>query len=62
MAKKGPGKSHRKGSYLIQLSEKFPNKSSAVKWFEAIRWPEGRVCGRCGSAEIKDAPNQKPMP
>jgi len=59
---KAPGKSHRTGITLLQLTEMFPDESSAVKWFEAIRWPDGRHCGHCGSVETKEVPNAKPMP
>ena len=59
---KAPGKSHRKGILLIELSEMFPDETSAVKWFEKIRWPNSRCCGHCGSVETREAPNAKPMP
>ena len=59
---KAPGKSHRKGISLIELTEMFPNEESAVKWFEAVRWPEGRHCGHCGSVETREVPSAKPMP
>ena len=59
---KAPGKSHREGISLIELSEMFPDEASAVTWFEAIQWPEGRHCPRCGSTETKEVPNAKPMP
>ena len=62
MTKKAPGKSHREGISLIELTEMFPDEASAVRWFEAIRWPEERHCGHCGSTETKDVPNAKPMP
>ena len=38
--KKAPGKSHRKGIILLQLSELFPDEKSAVEWFEMVRWPD----------------------
>ena len=62
MTKKAPGKSHREGISLIELTEMFPDEVSAVKWFEAIRWPDGRHCGHCGSIETSEVPNAKPMP
>ena len=33
----------------MQLNELFPDEDTAVKWFEAIYWPEKRCCGHCGS-------------
>ena len=62
MAKKAPGKSHREGISVMQLAEMFPDEASAVKWFEAIQWPNGRHCGHCGSTETSKVPNAKPMP
>ena len=62
MTKKAPGKSHREGISLIELTEMFPNEASAVRWFEAIHWPEERHCGHCGSTETTPVPNAKPMP
>ena len=59
---KAPGKAHRVGISLMELTEMFPDEESAVKWFEGIYWPEGRKCGHCGSENTKDVPNQKPMP
>ena len=62
MTKKAPGKSHREGISIIELTEMFPDEASAVRWFEAIRWPDERHCGHCGSTETKEVPNAKPMP
>ena len=59
---KAPGKSYRKGISLIQLTQMFPGEESAVKWFESIYWPTGRVCGHCKSDNTKPVPSQKPMP
>ena len=58
----GPGKSHRKGVSLIELQDMFPDEKSAVKWFEAILWPEGRCCGHCGAMNTKKVKSGKPMP
>ena len=59
---KAPGKSHREGISLIELTEMFPDEASAVRWWESVRWPSGRFCGHCGSTETKEVPNAKPMP
>ena len=60
---KAPGKAHRKGISLMELTEMFPDEASAVAWFEAIRWPNGeRHCGKCGSVKTREIPNGKPMP
>ena len=33
MGKKGPGKAHREGISIIELSGMFPDEASAVAWF-----------------------------
>ena len=62
MAQKAPGRAHREGISLMELTDMFPNEESAVKWFVGIRWTDGRHCGHCGSVETKEVPNAKPMP
>ena len=56
------GKDYRKGISLIQLFDMFPDEQAARDWFEAARWQNGRVCGKCGSAETREVKNAKPMP
>ena len=56
------GKSFRNGIGIIELLELFPDEPTAQAWFESIRWPEGRVCARCGSERTREVPNAKPMP
>ena len=62
MTRKAPGKSHRTGISIIELTEMFPDEASAVRWFEEIVWPDGRHCPHCGSWDTKETPNAKPMP
>ena len=62
MAQKAPGKAHREGISLMELTDMFPNEASAIAWFEGVRWTDGRHCGHCGSVETKEVPNAKPMP
>ena len=57
-----PGKSHREGISIMELSDMFPDELAAVAWFEAIRWANGRFCGHCGSTETSEVLNAKPMP
>ena len=47
--KKAPGKAYRKGIGMVELFEMFPDDSTAEKWIESIRWPDGRTCPDCGS-------------
>ena len=57
-----PGKSSRKGIGILELLDMFPDEESAVKWFEEVRWPDGRPCPHCGSTNTKPKPGGKPMP
>ena len=59
---KALGRSSRKGIGIEELFDLFPNEESAIKWFEAIRWPSGRHCPHCGSTDTKIKPSGKPQP
>ena len=56
------GKHYRNSITLIELMDLFPDEETAVKWFEAIVWPNGPVCGHCGSESVSAVKNRKPMP
>ena len=62
MAKKAPGRAHRKGLTVIELFKIFPDDAAAESWFEAQRWPEGRFCPDCGSTRTVPVPSRQPMP
>lgn len=62
MAQKAPGKAHRDGISLIELTEMFPDEAAATEWFEALIWPNGRHCPRCGSAETTEASATSGLP
>lgn len=63
MAGTGPGKSHREGISLFQLTEMFPDEASAANWFESLVWPNGeRCCPRCGSLETRVASATSGLP
>ncbi len=62
MAQKAPGRSHREGISLVELTEMFPDEASAAAWFETVRWPDGRSCPHCGGTETAAVPNAKPAP
>ncbi len=48
-----PGKHYRKGISITEFFKMFPDDKTAEKWFESIRWPDGRIkCGHCGSEHI----------
>ena len=61
MAKKAPGKSHRKGISLMELADRFPTEEAAREWFEGIVWGGERCCGHCGSVRTREA-SHKTMP
>ncbi len=61
MAHKSPGKSDREGITLVQLCDMFPDEESALEWFEARVWPDGRYCPKCGSVRTHEA-GHKDMP
>lgn len=55
MAHNAPGKHHRKGISLLELSELFPDEAAARTWFEKLVWPNGRYCPKCGSTRTHEA-------
>ena len=62
MTQKAPGKSHRKGISLPELSRMFPDDAAAEKWFAEQRWPEGPYCPYCGSTNVQSGTKHKTMP
>ena len=62
MARRAPGKAHREGITLAQLTRLFPNEEAATEWFESVVWKRERCCGHCGCLNTKPVPNAKPMP
>ena len=52
---KAPGKAFREGVSLIDLMDMFPDEDAARQWFEAVVWPTGRCCGKCGSVKTREA-------
>ena len=60
---KGPGKAERDGISIMELAGKFPDETTAVKWFEAQIWPDGeRCCGHCGGLNTAVVKKGKPQP
>ena len=62
MMQKAPGKSHRQGITLMELSDMFPNEQTAVEWFETVVWGDERSCGHCDSTDTYAVRSGKPMP
>ena len=62
MAHKAPGKYHRKGLTLVELSRMFPDDATAERWFAEQRWAEGPHCPYCGSTNVQSGAKHKTMP
>jgi len=62
MAHLAPGKYYREGISIMQLTDMFPNEESATKWFESVRWPNGRVCPHCGHEHTHVASASSSLP
>ena len=62
MTHKAPGKFHRKGLTLVELSRMFPDDATAERWFADQRWPEGLHCPYCGSTNVQSGAKHKTMP
>ena len=58
---KAPGKSHRNGMTLIQLSNKYSTENAARQWFEKQQWPNGPHCPYCGSTNVQSNIKHKTM-
>ncbi len=46
----------------FQFFAKFPDEESARKFFEHRRWGAEPVCGHCGSVDVVECKDHKPMP
>ena len=46
----------------FEFFQKFPNEEAARKFFETRRWGDEPVCGHCGSVDVVEVKNHKPMP
>ena len=62
MAKSGPGRHHRKGITLLEITSMFPDNKTAEAWFVQTRWPNGVACPHCGSVDIQEVESRKPQP
>ena len=47
---------------IAAFIEQFPDEDAARRWLEDVRWPEGRVCGHCGSPQTSTVGPARPMP
>ena len=61
-ARTGVGKSFREGINWMQLLKKFPDDSTAEKWFAKHRWKGTPKCPHCGSVNIQCDAKHASMP
>ncbi len=62
MTQKALGRSHRNGLTVMELLRMFPDDATSEKWFEDLRWANGRFCPDCGSTNTVAVASGKPMP
>lgn len=46
---------------LYEFFKRFPDEEAARCFFEAKRWPQGRLCPHCGSVSVSECKDHKPM-
>ncbi|MDE0343615.1 MAG: IS1595 family transposase [Deltaproteobacteria bacterium] len=61
MARKAPGKSHRKGLTFMEVADMFRDEETARDWIAAQRWPNGPHCPRCGTTNVQTGIKHKTM-
>ena len=47
---------------VFQLMQLIPDDIAAEKWFENIRWRDGKRCPKCDCANIQEVYNRRPQP
>lgn len=47
---------------LFEFFEKFPDEEAARQYFEGRRWISGKYCPHCGSVDVVEVKDHKPMP
>ena len=61
MARKAPGKAHRKGMTFMEVADLFRDEDAAREWITEQRWPGGPYCPRCGSVNVQSGIAHKTM-
>ena len=62
MAHKAPGKAHRQGLSIVELTRMFPDDETAERWFVQTRWPDAVTCPKCNSTNVLHVKSRKPQP
>ena len=60
MANNAPGKHFRKGMTLIEAVQAFSDEQIVEQHCIDTRWPDGPICPRCKSINIKERANRSP--
>ena len=47
---------------FVEMVTRFPNEASAMSFLEAMRWPTGPVCSRCGCADASPVASKRARP
>lgn len=47
---------------LLDVVELFSTEEESERWFEEMRWPNGRACPDCGSLRTVEVKDRRPMP
>jgi len=47
---------------FYEFFQRFPDEEAARLFFESKRWPNGAECPHCGSSEVSECKDHKPMP
>ena len=61
MARKAPGKAHRKGLTFLEIADMFRDEETARDWIAEQRWPDGPYCPKCGSFNVQSEIAHKTM-
>ena len=62
MTYNAPGKHHREGLSLVDVTRMFPDNDTAEAWIASIRWPDGPRCPHCDSDNVLTGAAHKTMP
>ena len=61
MSQKAPGKAHRAGLTIVEITRMFPDNETAERWFIKTRWPEGLRCPYCQGDKVQHPTAHKTM-
>ncbi len=53
---------NNKNISFYEFFQKFPDEEAARQYFEKKRWKSNKYCPHCGSLDVRECKNHKPMP